>query len=465
MLRLRGAYFALATIGVNEAARAFVSNFSPFGGATGMSLDYSVYGLYGGSMKALWLSFALVWLIAIIVVVTSYLVKQSRFGLGLMAIREDEDAAMVMGVKTPMTKTWAYALSAFFPGIIGTIYFFKNGNVEPDDAFRLQHVHRDAGDDHAGGQGTVLGAHPREVSAYERLRGYLLVSPIVQEPAPGDLRGGPAPHHPVRAGGSSGLAAPPLPEAQGGAGMILEVREVTKRFGGLQALSNITFELGAGEILGLIGPNGAGKTTLFNAINGVFKPEHGRIVFKDEDITGFPAYEVARRGLARTYQVVRPLSDLTVRENVMVGACYGREKLSLTDAARVAEDVLAQVGLADKADHPAGSLNVAQKKRLELARALGAQPYLLLLDEVLAGLNPSEIAKMMDTIRQIRDSGITILMIEHVMQAMMSISDRILVLDYGVLIAQGLPQEVVNNPQVIEAYLGDPELTKKLLEG
>ena len=247
--------------------------------------------------------------------------------------------------------------------------------------------------------------------------------------------------------------------------MILEVRDVTKRFGGLQALSNITFELGAGEILGLIGPNGAGKTTLFNAINGVFKPEHGRIVFKDEDITGFPAYEVARRGLARAYQVVRPLSDLTVRENVMVGACYGREKLSLTDAARVAEDVLAQVGLADKADHPAGSLNVAQKKRLELARALGAQPYLLLLDEVLAGLNPSEIAKMMDTIRQIRDSGITILMIEHVMQAMMSISDRILVLDYGVLIAQGLPHEVVNNPQVIEAYLGDPELTKKLLEG
>ena len=247
--------------------------------------------------------------------------------------------------------------------------------------------------------------------------------------------------------------------------MILEVRDVTKRFGGLQALSNITFELGAGEILGLIGPNGAGKTTLFNAINGVFKPEHGRIVFKDEDITGFPAYEVARRGLARAYQVVRPLSDLTVRENVMVGACYGREKLSLTEAARVAEDVLAQVGLADKADHPAGSLNVAQKKRLELARALGAQPYLLLLDEVLAGLNPSEIAKMMDTIRQIRDSGITILMIEHVMQAMMSISDRILVLDYGVLIAQGLPQEVVNNPLVIEAYLGDPELTKRLLEG
>jgi branched-chain amino acid transport system ATP-binding protein len=247
--------------------------------------------------------------------------------------------------------------------------------------------------------------------------------------------------------------------------MILEVREVTKRFGGLQALSNVTFDLTAGEILGLIGPNGAGKTTLFNVINGVFPPDKGKVIFRGEDITRFPSYEVARRGLARAYQVVRPLSDLTVRENVMVGACFGREGFSLSGAARVADDVLDQVGLADKAGHLAGSLNVAQKKRLELARALGSQPYLLLLDEVLAGLNPSEIALMIDTIRQIRDSGMTILMIEHVMQAVMSVSDRILVLDYGALIAQGSPQEVVNDPQVIEAYLGDPNLTERLLEG
>jgi branched-chain amino acid transport system ATP-binding protein len=246
--------------------------------------------------------------------------------------------------------------------------------------------------------------------------------------------------------------------------MILEVRDVTKRFGGLQALTDVTFDLSAGEILGLIGPNGAGKTTLFNVINGVFPPNQGKVIFRGEDITGFPPYEVARRGLARAYQVVRPLSDLTVRENVMVGACFGRERLSLSEAARVADDVLAQVGLTDKASLFAGALNVAEKKRLELARALGSQPYLLLLDEVLAGLNPAEITMMMETIRQIRDSGITILMIEHVMQAMMAISDRVLVLDYGALIAQGPPQEVVNDPQVIEAYLGDPELTKRLLE-
>jgi branched-chain amino acid transport system ATP-binding protein len=247
--------------------------------------------------------------------------------------------------------------------------------------------------------------------------------------------------------------------------MILEVRDVTKRFGGLQALSDVTFDLSAGEILGLIGPNGAGKTTLFNVINGVFHPDKGRVIFRGEDITSSPSYEVARRGLARAYQVVRPLSDLTVRENVMVGACFGRERFSLAEAARVADEVLAQVGLAEKAGLFAGSLNVAEKKRLELARALGSQPYLLLLDEVLAGLNPSEIALMMETIRQIRDSGITILMIEHVMQAVMNISDRLLVLDYGALIAQGSPQEVVNDPLVIEAYLGDPELTKRLLEG
>jgi branched-chain amino acid transport system permease protein len=177
VLRLRGAYFALATIGVNEAARAFVSNFKPFGGATGMSLEYSVYGLYGGAMKALWLSFGLVWLLAIVVVIISYLVKKSRFGLGLMAIREDEDAAMVMGVKAPRAKTWAYALSALIPGIIGTIYFFKNGNVEPDDAFRLQLSIEMLVMIMLGGQGTVLGPVLGSL-AYERLRGYLLVSPL-----------------------------------------------------------------------------------------------------------------------------------------------------------------------------------------------------------------------------------------------------------------------------------------------
>jgi branched-chain amino acid transport system ATP-binding protein len=245
--------------------------------------------------------------------------------------------------------------------------------------------------------------------------------------------------------------------------MILQVQDVTKRFGGLQALTDVTFDLPEGQILGLIGPNGAGKTTLFNVINGVYSPERGKVIFRGEDVTRMPSYEVARRGLARTHQVVRPLHDLSVRENVMVGACYGREKHSLKEARRLADEALTQVGLIERADQPSGSLNVAQKKRLEMARALAAKPYLILLDEVLAGLNPSEIAAMMETVRAIRDQGVTILMIEHVMQAIMSISDRILVLDYGTLIATGLPEEVANNPQVIEAYLGDPKMTAQLL--
>jgi branched-chain amino acid transport system ATP-binding protein len=245
--------------------------------------------------------------------------------------------------------------------------------------------------------------------------------------------------------------------------MILQVKEVSKRFGGLQALTDVTFDLGEGEILGLIGPNGAGKTTLFNVINGVYAPSHGRVIFRGEDITALPSYEVARRGMARAHQVVRPLHELTVRENVMVGACYGREQHSLKEARRLADGALEKVELIDRADQPSGSLNVAQKKRLELARSLAARPYILLLDEVLAGLNPSEIAAMMETVRSIREDGISILMIEHVMQAIMAISHRLIVLDYGTLIAEGPPEEVANNPQVIEAYLGDPNLTAQLL--
>ncbi|HDD53370.1 MAG TPA: ABC transporter ATP-binding protein [Thermosulfidibacter takaii] len=246
--------------------------------------------------------------------------------------------------------------------------------------------------------------------------------------------------------------------------MILQTEDVTKTFGGLVALSDVTFQVEEGEILGIIGPNGAGKTTLFNAISGVFKIDKGRVKFKGKDITSLPPNARARLGIARTHQIVKPLNDLTVVENVMVGACFGKGNASLPEARKKAQEVLEFVGLAEKGEILAGKLNVPEKKRLEMARALASDPDVILLDEVLAGLNPMELSSMLEVIKAIREKGITILMIEHLMHAIMNVSDRVMALVYGRKISEGTPEEVANDPQVVEAYLGDPDLALKLLK-
>jgi len=246
---------------------------------------------------------------------------------------------------------------------------------------------------------------------------------------------------------------------------LLEVDGLNKSFGGLHAVSQLSFTVNEREILGLIGPNGAGKSTIFNLINGVLAPEQGCIKFHGIDITGQAPYRVAHHGLARTHQIVQPLAELTVLENCTVGACFGRENLPLGRAREVAREVAVFVGLEDRLAMPAAQLTIAGKKRLELARALAARPLLLLLDEVLAGLNPTEIERMIKIIRDIRERDIAILIIEHLMQAIMGLSDRIVVLNSGQKLAEGTPAEIANNPAVIEAYLGDPALAETLHKG
>lgn len=237
---------------------------------------------------------------------------------------------------------------------------------------------------------------------------------------------------------------------------ILQARRVTKMFGGLAAVSLVDFDLREGEILGLIGPNGSGKTTLVNVITGVLPYSNGDVLFRSQSIRGLRPHEIGRLGLSRTFQVVKPFRNLSVLQNVMVGALFGARggARELAKARGQAEEVLEFVGLAHRAQAPAESLNVPERKRMELARALAMRPTILFLDEVMAGLNPAEIDEAVGLIKRIRDRGITLMVIEHVMKAIRNVSDRIMVFHHGEKLTEGSPEEVLNNPQVVSAYLG-----------
>ncbi|MGI6558146.1 MAG: ABC transporter ATP-binding protein [Limnochordia bacterium] len=240
---------------------------------------------------------------------------------------------------------------------------------------------------------------------------------------------------------------------------LLQIQGLTMRFGGLLANHDVTFDIYPGEIVGLIGPNGAGKTTLFNCISGFLRPTAGTVLFKGENITGLKPHQICHRGLARTFQITQPLRDMTVLENVMVGT-FCRHPLTSQAHAKAVE-ILKLTGMWEKRHQMGSELTIPDRKRLEIARALGTEPDLLILDEAMAGLNPTEIHDAIELVKTIQAQGITFFIIEHVMEAIMPIADRIVVLDAGRLIAEGPPSEIVRNERVIEAYLGEGRHVKR----
>jgi branched-chain amino acid transport system permease protein len=468
ILRLRGAYFSIAMLGVALVLGELSSSVDVFEGAVGITI-----GPVTTAAPPIFFFYVFLALAALALWIT-YLVRYARIGYGLIAIREDEDTARMLGVPTERYKLVGLVVSALLMGLVGAAYAFNLGYVTTSSVFRSELSFNVVVYALLGGMGTLVGpllgalimTLLNQVVLGGLLQLHLLVTGLIIIALvfllPNGLAGL------VRRRKKIGLSvgatreaaedrtvaesSPPVSLAAAADGPLLRLSSLSRHFRGLTAIDQIDLAIPEGSIAAIIGPNGAGKSTLFNLVSGYLTPNGGAIWYQHERIDRLPTYRRSRHGIARVFQIARPFHGLSVYENVLVGALFGRA--GRREPQRVTLDALALAQLSALADQPAVSLPVGHLRRLELARAMATRPRLVLADEPCAGLNPRETREMMAMIQAVRRSGVTVLLAEHDMEAVMKISDTVYVLAAGRLIAQGTPADIVRHPAVIEAYLG-----------
>jgi branched-chain amino acid transport system permease protein len=469
--RVRGELFALLTLAVTFVLATIVLN-TPIDGGPGVYLSAAPLPGLGPTPSSTFYLLALA--LAYATLAIAYLVRRSRLGRGLFAIHDDEDVAEVMGVPTFRFKQIAFALSGALAAVAGGIHALFVSYVTVGETFSITVPLTVVLMSVLGGTrhwaGPALGAAAITALTYaftagdyavagKAVVGLVLILVILFMPRgllgsrtrKAERRPGPRAGEPA-----GGRERPQVSVARAASSVVLRVEDVAKAFEGVQALRRVTLDVREGEVLGLLGPNGSGKSTLINVVSGHYRPDAGRIVFRGREIGGWPAHRIARAGIARTYQIPRPWGELTVGENVLVAAMFGGAARTSAGARREAARWLEFTGLAAKAGARPDELNLHQRKFLELARALAFQPGLVLLDEVLSGLNPTEIDSAVDLVRDIRRQGATIVLVEHVMRAVLALADRIVVLNHGDVIAAGAAAQVMQDPAVVTAYLGGP---------
>jgi branched-chain amino acid transport system permease protein len=477
---VRGELFALLTLAVTFVLATIVGNTAIDGGP-GVYLNAVPVPRIGPTpTSSLYLMMLMA---AVATLLVSWAIRDSRFGTGLFAIHDDEDAAEVMGVPTYRWKLAALAVSCALAGWVGGIHALFVSYVTTSETFNLTVPLTVVLMSILGGTrhwaGPAIGAVAITCLLFaftggsyavlgKGVIGLILVIGILFMPegvmgfrafarTPRGVMGSPPPQPSPSRGREPAEPPPPLGEGRvgGKAEVLLQVKGLSKSFRGLKALSNVTLQVRKGEILGLLGPNGSGKSTFINVVSGHYLPDGGEVWLGGRNIAGLPAHEIARAGIARTYQIPRPFAQLSVLDNVAIAAMYAGQGLPTMEAGRrEAMQWLEFTRLARKAQSLPGELNLHQRKFLELARALASRPKLVLLDEVLSGLTPTEIQSAVDQIRRIRDQGTTIVFVEHVMHAVMALTDRLVVFDQGAMLAEGAPREVMQSAAVIGAYLG-----------